>query len=426
MTEKHATRREHDGGEDQQRLVDAVELRHQDDSHHRNRHQHGLCQERFVLTLVFDRAAESDGDLRVDFQGRDELLEFGDDVVLEIAVGDVGFDGHRAAHVGPRNCADLLRGHAFHKGVDRDKPVRRRDAQFVELRQAAVLRRVADTNLDLVIAVIGTVLADHDAVRNQLHHRADQRDVCAEPCRFGPVDLDLPLDTRQRATILDIDDGGMLLEFGAYHCDRVFDQPGVARRELDKNRLANRRARVGLAGFYRDAGQVRGTLTHLSQDCIGAAALIPLDQVERHRADLIGRLAHITRLDVQVFDLGHAEQPLFDLPHQVVLLVNGQVATSANIDERERLFDFGEIFGSLAEGNECNIDCQQQRRDKTDIAPRRLHRAPQELHVPAGEAGDCIEVAGLRRGQVAAGGCGDGARLAEHGAQGWHDQQRHQ
>ena len=212
----------------------------------------------------------------------------------------------RQAEVLFEKVGHLLRRHALYERIDRHEPVRCRDTQFVKLRQAAVLRRVAHADLDLVVTVIGPILADHDAVGDQLHHRADERDVRAESCRLGAIYLDLPFDAGQRPAVLDIRECRVLREYCAQIVDCIDNEIAIARREFDEYRLALRRAGVGLACLDRDARQVSRLRAYLGQDFVGSSAFVPVDEVERQGADLIfGAAFDDTRLCVQELDLGH-------------------------------------------------------------------------------------------------------------------------
>ena len=143
------------------------------------------------------------------------------------------------------------------------------------------------------------------------------------------------------------------------------------------NRLADGRAGIRLAGFYGDAHEVRGPVANFSQNLVGFAALVPVDVVQCERADMVGRgiITPGTHLDVEILDLGHAENTVFDLADQFVHFVDGEIAACTNIDHAERHLDFGEVLDATAEYEKCGIYGQQQSRDGRHVAPGPLQRS---------------------------------------------------
>ena len=174
-----------------------------------------------------------------------------------------------------------MRRHTLDERADGHESVRRRDSQFIELCEAAAIRRVAYADIDFLVAVVRPVLADEYAIGNQLYHRADESDVGAEAGGLGAVHLDLPFDTGQRPTILDIGHGRMLFEHGPDLRNRAFDKRIVACAELDVDRLALGRAGVRRTCLDRDTGEIGGAITNLGQYFVRLAALVPVDKVQR-------------------------------------------------------------------------------------------------------------------------------------------------
>ena len=82
MAEKHAARREYDGGKDQEGLEQAVELCDQDDAHDCDCNQHRLGQERLRFVLIIITAAKFDVHRRIDLYVGQQLAHLTDDVVV--------------------------------------------------------------------------------------------------------------------------------------------------------------------------------------------------------------------------------------------------------------------------------------------------------------------------------------------------------
>ena len=98
--------------------------------------------------------------------------------------------------------------------------------------------------------------------------------------------------------------------------DGRFEQVAEARRKLYVNRLANRRARVGLACLDANAGKVLRAFAYLGKNGVGPATLLPVDVIERQGADLVfGALVAGAGFCIQVLDFRHAEYALLDLAH---------------------------------------------------------------------------------------------------------------
>src|SRR5690606_19721365 len=80
-----------------------------------------------------------------------------------------------------------------------------RHAQLVELTEVAVRQREANADIHLVVRVVGTVVADLDAVRDELNGVADGRDVRAETGGLRAVHAEAPLDAGNRPGVGNVD-----------------------------------------------------------------------------------------------------------------------------------------------------------------------------------------------------------------------------
>ena len=82
---------------------------------------------------------------------------------------------------------------------------------------------VAHTDVNFVIAVIGTVLTDFYAIGHELDHRTNQRNICTETCGFRAVYTQLPLDPGQRPAVFNIHDCGVVLHRGNDAGNRILE-----------------------------------------------------------------------------------------------------------------------------------------------------------------------------------------------------------
>ena len=128
VPKQYAACRKNDGRQNQCGLVDAVELRNENDGHDCQRHQHGLHEKGLVFLLVLRTAAECDADPWVDVERRQYLAKLGNHIRDQVIARHVGIDAHRAPHVSAPDRADLLCRHALDKCADRNETVPGRNA----------------------------------------------------------------------------------------------------------------------------------------------------------------------------------------------------------------------------------------------------------------------------------------------------------
>ena len=84
------------------------------------------------------------------------------------------------------------------------RPFRGVDLELIEREQTALRERIAHADVDFVVRVVGSVFADLQSVRDELHRHTDLRHVGAEHRRLGAIDVELPLDAGHRARVVDV------------------------------------------------------------------------------------------------------------------------------------------------------------------------------------------------------------------------------
>ena len=92
------------------------------------------------------------------------------------------------------NGTDFIRRNTFDKIADRNETIISGNPQLVNLCEVATGVGIANTNVNLILSVIRTILTNLDTVGHELNHAADQRDVRAKLGCLRSVYLYLPLD----------------------------------------------------------------------------------------------------------------------------------------------------------------------------------------------------------------------------------------
>src|SRR5690606_4496711 len=135
--------------------------------------------------------------------------------------------------------------------------VRSGDADGVDLLQAAVLLRIADADVHLFLCVVGSVVAHENAIGQQLHGAAHFRDAGAEHGGASAIDGDLPLNARNRGSIVDIDESGHFIGYVVADPARLRDQcVQIFAVQLDLQLLAHRRAGFNRRDFRGNARNI--------------------------------------------------------------------------------------------------------------------------------------------------------------------------
>ena len=287
------------------------------------------------------------------------------------------------------------------------------------------------------LGVVRAIFADLDAVRDELDHVADERNVGAETSSLRTIDVDLPFDPRKRPRIVYV-----VYTFYGFQCITYASRclckdKRVARRKFDLYRFALLRPVLCLAGLDGNPDEARGALADVGKNLVGRPALVPFDEVERNRADKIlgSALAEraaaatataTTGFRIHTLDFVQAEDVGFDLANEEVFFIGAEIAARFDVDGRPFRLHFGEQLESTPEQAERRVGPNQNYSDDPDVSPRRTQRAFQKLNVFAGQAADLVEVAGFRQRQVPARLVAHDARRTEHRTECRHEQQGHQ
>jgi hypothetical protein len=117
---------------------------------------------------------------------------------------EIGADVIDAMTVDALDGIDLLRGPELDEIADRHHAARRGHAHVVERVNAARGRGIAHADVDLLRRIVGTVLADENAVGDELHGRADRLCIGAEAVGDVAVDVEVPFDAGQRTRVFKI------------------------------------------------------------------------------------------------------------------------------------------------------------------------------------------------------------------------------
>ena len=223
-------------------------------------------------------------DLGIEALLRQPGADLADLGVGEHAVLDVGRDRVGAAAVDPDQVAGLGLGRAGDHVPERHGTLGGVDHQPVELGQVPRGQRVAGDDVDLVVGVVGAVGRDLDAVGDQADGRADRRDVGAVAGRGLAIDRELPFDAGHRPAVGDVLEAGQAVEEAAHRGDHRRQLLGLAGRDLDLHRLADRRAGVRHPRLDPDAGDVAGAPPHLGHDLFAGRPRLPVGELEHDHA----------------------------------------------------------------------------------------------------------------------------------------------
>ena len=197
----------------------------------------------------------------------------------------------------------------------------------------------ADDDVQLLVAIVGPVGADIQPLGDHLDEPADYRHVGAEAARLLMVDLQFPFDARNRAAVLDIAQAFHLLDPRAYQVDQRVQTFPVVRGQLDMDRFADRRSAFLFPGLDDDARDIGAARLDVSQNFVGRPALVPLDEIQRNRADYIFSFlgaafplaaGGIDGDELTLF-LGDIQHMGFDPGNEFVLLQGRQVAARMNL-----------------------------------------------------------------------------------------------
>ena len=289
---------------------------------------------------------------------------------------------------------------------------------------------VAGDDVDLVIGVVGAVGRDLDAVGDQADGRAHRHDVGAVAGRGLAIDRELPFDAGHRPAVGDVLQAGQAVEELAHRGDHGRQLLGLAGRDLDLHRLADRRAGVRHPRLDPDAGDVAGTPPHLGHDLFAGQPCLPIGELEHDHAhdilvDVVAAFPADRTAGVDVLDPGQAQDAALDLAHDLVALQDRLVAASMDHDLRLLGLDLREELDPAAErgvGPPAAHD-QADARHRHQQRPTDEHGEQPDIGAdPPPHVG---EVAVLGGGQAVARRIVLGAGAAEHGAQYRHEHHGH-
>ena len=134
----------------------------------------------------------------------------------------------------------------------------------------------ARANVDFVVDILRPITAEFHPHRGQPHGRADGGNVGAVLRRLGAIDVEHPVDARQRQAVFDIDETADLGQCGFDAQGHGGQQRGIARRQFDLYRLAGGRTMLLLVGVDDDPGDGLSTPTDFVQDPIGLGTGVPV------------------------------------------------------------------------------------------------------------------------------------------------------
>ena len=180
-------------------------------------------------------------------------------------------------------------------------------------------------------------------------------------------------------------------------------------------RLASLRSFTRLACLDVDARKAGDACPYLGEDLVGRSALVPVDEVQRDRADLVfsGTLATAAGFRVHAFDFVEIEHERLDLADQEVFFLRRQVAACANFNSRELGLDRREELDAATDREKGNINGDEHGGYRANVLPRAFQRSTKEAHVGPGQAAQLMEIAGFGKRQVATRLFADRARCAE-------------
>ena len=136
-------------------------------------------------------------------------------------------------------------------------PVGREYLQAVECGKHSVIVRKPDTDFYFLVRGFDPHCVQQNAARHQLHHAAHRCDIRAEASGLFDVDVDLPVNARQRQRIIDVDQPCCFLELrpGSFRRGLQFIEVFALQSEMD--RLSVCRTAGEVQEFRPDAGNFR-------------------------------------------------------------------------------------------------------------------------------------------------------------------------
>jgi superfamily II DNA or RNA helicase/SAM-dependent methyltransferase len=211
QAQQHACDREEDGREDQRPLKKAVELSQQHQKHEQDRDGKRQHQEGHGLLLIFQLTGNPNLHLFPQPGRSDGPLKHHEFIRDRGAGGDARGDGLHVATIDPVDHRRCRCGPEIDEIADRDQAARSGDAQFGQLREIALLDRIAQADIDLLVCELGQIGAEPQASGQQLHGVAQRIDVNPVARRLLSVDLQSQFRLQHRHVTGDVHERTLLL-----------------------------------------------------------------------------------------------------------------------------------------------------------------------------------------------------------------------
>ena len=304
-----------------------------------------------------------------------------------------------------------------HLAVGRAQPQLR---QFVE---RAFFFRQANDDVDFVFGIVRPVLADLDAIGDELHHGTDSRNAGIVAACFLAIDGDFPFDAGQGTAVLDILQVLLAVEEGANPADLLGQQVIIVRCQLQANVLAGGWPALKLADFHLDAANIGGALADFLEDFRRLAPFGVVGEFDLHDDQNVGR--HVLRCGKidpaaatatagggcrqhDVVDAGNLQHFTLDLDTDVADVLAGKIAPRLNENRGDVRFLVDEELDAFRVGAEADegAHCKRDYRgDDHEIAPQGARQVVKRAHIDAHRAAQLAWVELGLGGQHLASGC---------------------
>ena len=165
----------------------------------------------------------------------------------------------------PLDLANAGSRFARHEQRQRHIALRCGNLQRIERAGRAFVLGEAHANVDFLIGIIRAVPADQHTIGDQLHRRANLRNVHAELAGFGAVHTELILDAGKRPRVVNLDDVITRFQPVADHRGRAVERGRVIAEQRHLHVFAGGRTlfpRLDLEAQRRNGGEL---ITHLGQ-----------------------------------------------------------------------------------------------------------------------------------------------------------------
>ncbi len=220
---------------------------------------------------------------------------------------------------------------------------------MIEFGQRTPIFRQAQADIDCVVHPGGPVIGEFQAGCHELDDGTDRCRADAVAGSRRTLHLQLPVDTRRRQTVGDVDDFGHLAQFIGHPASNLGQMRRVGSRQFDLDRLAGRRTALGHLHLDLDAREAGHVGAEILEDFAGGLAFAPVDELILDHAHHIGRhviaaARYASDARVDTLDTGPAEDTFLGHPHCRILLIEREVSARMYIEKPIFRFDTGEEF----------------------------------------------------------------------------------